>query len=78
MTAHSNIVVQEAIKEDLHLTDPNDLKGIDSSMKKTFQKIRDEAVHVDKPDWMKKDKNQERKHNVITASIPFSFDISKN
>jgi hypothetical protein len=45
--------LQEAIKADLQLTDPADVKGIDMTMKKSFQKIRDEAVHVDKPESKK-------------------------
>ena len=60
----------------MQLTNPDDLKGIDASMKKTFQKIRDEAVHVDKPERMKKDKRP--KHDVITAKIPIVFDPKKN
>jgi hypothetical protein len=60
---------------DLHLTNPDDLKGIDASMKKSFQKIRDEAVHVDKPDWMKEKPNH---RNVISARVPIIFDPSKN
>ena len=67
---------QEAIKSDLQITNPDDLKGIDVTMKKTFQKIRDEAVRVDKPDWMKHSKKP--KHNVITAKVPVVFDPTKN
>ena len=39
--------ILEVIKQNMDLKDENDIKGIDKSMKKTFEKIRDEAVHVE-------------------------------
>jgi hypothetical protein len=63
----------------LHITDPDDIKGIDSSLKKTFQQIKDEAVHVDEPDWMKRHNNKKSsQHNVVSARVPIVFDPSKN
>ena len=38
-----------AIKKSIGLEDPETLKGIEQSMTKSFEKMRDEAIHVDKP-----------------------------
>ena len=37
----------EAIKKSIGVDDPSMLKGIERSMTKSFEKMRDEAVHVD-------------------------------
>jgi hypothetical protein len=44
----------EAIKQNLGLENPKDLQGIEKSLRATFTKMRDEAVHVDKPTYFNK------------------------
>jgi len=39
----------EAIKKSVGVADSAMLKGIENSMTKSFEKMRDEAIHVDKP-----------------------------
>ena len=41
--------ILEAIKKSIGVEDPAMLKGIEQSMTKSFEKMRDEAIHVDKP-----------------------------
>ena len=41
--------IMEAIKKSVGVEDPAMLKGIERSMTKSFEKMRDEAIHVDKP-----------------------------
>ena len=41
--------IMEAIKKSVGVEDSALLKGIENSMTKSFEKMRDEAIHVDKP-----------------------------
>ena len=41
--------ILEAIKKSVGVKDPAMLKGIERSMTKSFEKMRDEAIHVDSP-----------------------------
>ena len=41
--------IMEAIKKSVGVADSAMLKGIEKSMTKSFEKMRDEAIHVDKP-----------------------------
>ena len=41
--------IMEAIKKSIGVEDPSMLKGIEKSMTKSFEKMRDQAVHVDNP-----------------------------
>ena len=41
--------ILEAIKKGIGFEDPAMLKGIDRSMTKSFEKMRDESIHVDRP-----------------------------
>ena len=41
--------IMEAIKRSIGINDPVTLKGIETSMTKSFEKMRDESIHVDLP-----------------------------
>ena len=41
--------IMEAIKRSVGVDDPAMIKGIERSMTKSFEKLRDNAIHVDKP-----------------------------
>ena len=41
--------IMEAIKKSVGVEDSAMLKGIEKSMTKSFEKMRDEAIHVDTP-----------------------------
>ena len=52
--------ILEAIKKSVGVKDPAMLKGIERSMTKSFEKMRDEALHVDKPEEQTTDENGNR------------------
>ena len=58
--------ILEVIKRNMDLKDENDIKGIDKSMKKTFEKIRDEAVHVE----LKKRRNSLENIQSVDLRMP--------
>ena len=49
--------IMEAIKKSVGVKDPSILKGIEKSMTKSFEKLRDQSVHVDNPREQTTDSN---------------------
>ena len=41
--------ILEALRQNLRLTDPEDVKGLRRGIRKTFRHLQDEAVRVDRP-----------------------------
>ena len=60
--------IVEAIKKSLGIQDPAMIKGIEKSMTKSFEKMRDEAIHVDLP----RERNIDENGNEVSL---FSFNI---
>ena len=60
--------ILEAIKKSLGFKDPAMMKGIEKSMTKSFEKMRDEAIHVDKPKEQTMDANG-NKVSILSLNI---------
>ena len=49
--------IMQAIKKNLGIEDPAMMKGVERSMTKSFEKMRDQAIHVDLPKEQTIDEN---------------------